>query len=84
MIRTLSLTICLCASGPAAAFDLAEFIATMSMGRPATEASQPVPVTVVPQPGPAPRATPERSGPPVSAPKVTIDPDAVWMIGVFR
>lgn len=75
---------CLCASGPAAAFDLAEFIATMSMGRPATEASQPVEVTVLPQPGPASRATPERPGRTASTPKVTIDPNAVWMIGVFR
>ncbi|MCU0826902.1 MAG: hypothetical protein MUE52_05740 [Tabrizicola sp.] len=77
MARVLITVMLLTASGPAAAFDLAGFLATMSMGKPVTE--EPAPVRVV--------TTVEDEAPPVqkARPKQgAFAPDAVWMIGVFR
>jgi hypothetical protein len=77
MGRVLITAIFLTASGPAAAFDLAGFLATMSMGKPVAEEQPPAKVAT----------TDEDEAPTVqkARPKQgAFSPDAVWMIGVFR
>lgn len=83
------MTIFLSVSGPAMAFDLAEFLATMSMGKTVTTAPVYTDLAVAPQPDAAPAvAQPDAAlAVPVQrsrAANADPAPDGVWMIGVFR